>query len=105
MAEVQRQVVPHRRAQANPDVQSQRAGDPGQGRAAFTTHEWRDLLIRSIGLEPNALDERAKMVVLMRNAPFVETSTLWSSGPAARARATMRARRWASKTSTPAPRA
>jgi ATP-dependent Lon protease len=31
MAEVQRQVVPHRRAQANPDVQSQRAGDPGQG--------------------------------------------------------------------------
>ncbi len=43
-----------------------------RGRAAFTTHEWRDFLIRSIGLEPNALDERTKMVVLMRNAPFVE---------------------------------
>jgi ATP-dependent Lon protease len=31
MAEVQRQSVPHRRAQADPDDQSQRAGDPGQG--------------------------------------------------------------------------
>jgi ATP-dependent Lon protease len=30
-AELQRQAVPHRRAQADPDDQSQRAGDPGQG--------------------------------------------------------------------------
>jgi ATP-dependent Lon protease len=35
-----------------------------KGRAAFTTDEWRDFLIRSIGLEPTALDQRAKMVVL-----------------------------------------
>ena len=43
-----------------------------RSRAAFTTDEWRDFLIRSIGLEPTALDERAKMVVLLRMAPFVE---------------------------------
>ena len=43
-----------------------------KGRAAFTTDEWRDFLIRSIGIEPTALDQRAKMVVLLRMAPFVE---------------------------------
>jgi len=43
-----------------------------KGRAVFSTAEWRDFLIRSIGLEPNALDERAKMVALLRMAPFVE---------------------------------
>ena len=30
------------------------------GREKFTTEEWKDLLIRSIGLEPAALDERAQ---------------------------------------------
>ena len=43
-----------------------------RGRAQFTTNEWRDFLIRSVGLEPNALSERAKMVVLLRLVPFVE---------------------------------
>ncbi len=43
-----------------------------KGRAQFTTEEWRDLLIRSIGLEPAALSERAKWVVLLRMIPFVE---------------------------------
>jgi hypothetical protein len=43
-----------------------------KGRAAFTTDEWRDFLIRSIGIEPTALDERGKMVVLLRMTPFVE---------------------------------
>ena len=43
-----------------------------KGRAAFTTEEWMDFLIRSIGLEPTTLDERAKMVVLLRMAAFVE---------------------------------
>lgn len=41
-------------------------------RDRFTTQEWIDLLIRSIGIEPNALDERAKRVVLLRMVPFVE---------------------------------
>jgi|YNPNPStandDraft_1061719.scaffolds.fasta_scaffold06026_1 ATP-dependent Lon protease len=43
-----------------------------KGRAAFTTDEWRDFLIRSIGLEPSRLNERATRVVLLRMVPFVE---------------------------------
>jgi ATP-dependent Lon protease len=43
-----------------------------QGRAAFTTEQWIDFLIRSIGLEPSSLDARAKLVVLLRMVPFVE---------------------------------
>ena len=53
---------------SNPNV----LGILAKGRAAFTTKEWCDFLIRSIGLEPTALDERAKIVVLLRMAPFVE---------------------------------
>lgn len=44
----------------------------GQGRTAFNTQEWIDFLIRSIGLETNALTERAKKVTLLRMVPFVE---------------------------------
>ena len=44
----------------------------GEGRRRFSTGEWRDFLIRSVGLEPGALDERAKAVALLRMAPFVE---------------------------------
>ncbi len=43
-----------------------------KGRAQFTTEEWRNFLIRSIGLEPAALSERARLVVLLRMIPFVE---------------------------------
>lgn len=43
-----------------------------KGRGRFTTPEWRDFLIRSIGLEPSVLSNRAKMVVLLRMVPFVE---------------------------------
>lgn len=43
-----------------------------RGRQAFSTGEWIDFLIRSVGLEPNALDARAKQVVLLRMIPFVE---------------------------------
>jgi ATP-dependent Lon protease len=42
------------------------------GRRAFDTRQWIDFLIRSVGLEPTALDERAKKVVLLRMIPFVE---------------------------------
>lgn len=41
-------------------------------RGKFTTQEWIDLLIRSIGIEPSGLDERAKRVALLRMVPFVE---------------------------------
>jgi ATP-dependent Lon protease len=43
-----------------------------RGRGAFSTSEWKDFLIRSIGLEPDALNDRAKTVVLLRMVPFVE---------------------------------
>jgi ATP-dependent Lon protease len=43
-----------------------------RGRAKFTSQEWIDLLLRSVGLEPASLDERAKRVALLRMAPFVE---------------------------------
>ena len=43
-----------------------------RAREAFTSSEWADFLIRSIGLEPAALDERAKQVTLLRMVPFVE---------------------------------
>ena len=44
-----------------------------QGRAAASRHAGVDgLLLRSIGLEPAAFNERAKRVVLLRMVPFVE---------------------------------
>jgi ATP-dependent Lon protease len=43
-----------------------------KGRQTFTTSEWIDFLLRSIGLEPSKLSERAKMVGLLRMVPFVE---------------------------------
>jgi len=43
-----------------------------KGRRKFTTEEWKNFLIRSIGLEPENLSERAKMVTLLRMVPFVE---------------------------------
>ncbi len=42
------------------------------GRHEFTTEEWKHLLLRSVGLEPAALSDRAKMVALLRMIPFVE---------------------------------
>lgn len=53
---------------SKPDVLSVFA----KGRQNFTTEEWRNLLIRSVGLEPLVLDERAQRVVLLRMVPFVE---------------------------------
>lgn len=43
-----------------------------RGRHQFTTEEWRAFLMRSIGLEPEALDEAAQKVVLLRMVAFVE---------------------------------
>lgn len=41
-------------------------------RRNFNTQEWIDFLIRSIGLEPAALSERARRVAVLRMIPFVE---------------------------------
>jgi len=43
-----------------------------RGRSSFTTDEWRQLLLRSVGFEPESLDEAAQKVVLLRMLPFVE---------------------------------
>lgn len=42
------------------------------GRRKLTTAAWWDLLLRSIGLEPENLSARAKQVALLRMVPFVE---------------------------------
>jgi ATP-dependent Lon protease len=43
-----------------------------KARSSFTTSEWIDFLLRSIGLEGSAFNDRAKRVVLLRMVPFVE---------------------------------
>lgn len=43
-----------------------------QGRAAFSVEEWRGLLLRSVGYEPKALDDKAQRVVFLRMVSFVE---------------------------------
>ena len=43
-----------------------------RGRREFTQEEWKALLLRSIGLEPSALSDRAQLVALVRMVPFVE---------------------------------
>ena len=45
-----------------------------KGRSLFTFHEWKELLIRSIGLEPSVLGERTCDVMLLRMVPFVENN-------------------------------
>ena len=42
------------------------------GRENFTLEEWKDFLIRSIGIEPDSLDEKAKDALFVRMIPFVE---------------------------------
>ena len=41
-------------------------------RKNFTTDEWKNILLRSIGLEPSHLDDNAKNAMLLRMVPFVE---------------------------------
>ena len=43
-----------------------------RARRQFTTAEWKQLLLRSVGFEPAALSERAQRVALLRMVPFVE---------------------------------
>ncbi len=43
-----------------------------RGRELFTTEEWKKFLIRSVGLEPGAISERAQDMTLVRMVTFVE---------------------------------
>jgi ATP-dependent Lon protease len=45
-----------------------------RGRNQFTTDEWKKFLIRSVGLEPETLSDRAQMVALLRMIPFIENN-------------------------------
>ena len=41
-------------------------------RRTFTTDEWKELLLRSIGIEPNGLSARQHDALMLRMVPFVE---------------------------------
>ena len=43
-----------------------------KARREFTTEEWKDFLLRSIGIEASALSARQKNALLLRMVPFVE---------------------------------
>jgi len=43
-----------------------------RGRAMFSVEEWKRFLLRSVGLEPDVLSERAQDILLLRMVPFVE---------------------------------
>ena len=43
-----------------------------KGRESFTLDEWKDFLIRSIGMEPEVLEEKTKDALFVRMIPFVE---------------------------------
>ena len=58
-------------------------------RMEFTTDEWIDLLLRSIGMEPLHFERRLKLLFLMRLLPLCEHNyNLVELGPRERARAT-----------------
>ena len=44
------------------------------GRKFFTLEEWKNFIIRSIGLEPEKLSEKAKNVQFVRIIPFLESN-------------------------------
>lgn len=43
-----------------------------KARDAFTTEEWIDLLLQSIGFDPNVFGRRSKLLQIMRLIPYVE---------------------------------
>lgn len=45
-----------------------------EGRKAFDELQWRDVLLRSTGMEPEFMDDRAKWHLLARLIPFVENN-------------------------------
>ena len=56
--------------------------DLKQGRKAFTQDEWMDVLLRSIGMEPDTLSYREKWLLIIRMLPLVENNfNLCELGP------------------------
>ena len=53
-----------------------------KGRKAFSEEEWLDVLLRSVGMEPDVLNEREKWLLLTRMIPLVENNfNLCELGP------------------------
>ena len=53
-----------------------------QGRKVFTKEEWMDVMLRSIGMEPDMLNDREKWLLLARMIPLVENNfNLCELGP------------------------
>lgn len=53
-----------------------------EGRKRFTEDEWLDIMMRSIGMEPDTLSEREKWLILLRMVPLVENNfNLCELGP------------------------
>lgn len=53
-----------------------------EGRKQFTEDEWLDIMMRSIGMEPDELTEREKWLLLLRMVPLVENNfNLCELGP------------------------
>ena len=53
-----------------------------QGRKAFTQDEWMNVLLRSIGMEPDTLSYREKWLLIIRMLPLVENNfNLCELGP------------------------
>ena len=53
-----------------------------EGRKAFSKEEWIDVLLRSIGMEPDSLTERERWLLLLRMIPLVENNfNLCELGP------------------------
>lgn len=62
-----------------PHIEMQELKD---GRRAFTKEEWMDVLLRSIGMEPDELKEREKWLLITRMIPLVENNfNLCELGP------------------------
>ena len=56
--------------------------DLKEGRKAFSKEEWMDVMLRSIGMEPDKLSEREKWLLLLRMVPLVENNfNLCELGP------------------------
>ena len=53
-----------------------------EGRKAFTKDEWINVMLRSIGMEPDRLTEREKWLLMLRMVPLVENNfNLCELGP------------------------
>lgn len=50
-----------------------------EGRKRFTKEEWMDVMMRSIGMEPDKLTEREKWLLMLRMIPLVENMQMSST--------------------------